>query len=143
MELGYRNGADRVDYPFQTRGDAFRFQQLLTGYRTVEQIESVACVVAYKKSWLRHHQYVGFGEIQLWQQAEEEELSNDSALPSLVSSLSSRQSFPNSSIHTHTDDGRSIVIVRRPQPPLLVAFLKDKDNDDRYTMLKVQSKYFT
>ncbi|KAM7197789.1 hypothetical protein V8F20_006462 [Naviculisporaceae sp. PSN 640] len=70
IEIAYGQGALRVDYPFGTRDDAFRFQEVLTGYVPVAHFDDITCVATYKAFRLRQPQYVGFGQVQLWKQVE-------------------------------------------------------------------------
>jgi len=68
IEIAFGQGALRVDYPFGTRDDVLRFQEVLTNYAPVEHFDDITCVVTYKGWRLRQPQYTGFGHIQLWKQ---------------------------------------------------------------------------
>jgi hypothetical protein len=152
VEVGYGRGTDRVDYPFRTRESAFRFQQLVTDYQPVQVFENVTCVVTYyRRLRIPLPQYVGTGHIQFWAEARHD--SNLPAVsPSPESSVSSQSSqttpraTSTASIHSlrpslvQTYSNRTVLVVRDPRPPLLVAFLKDRGGENEYTMLKMKSK---
>lgn len=70
VEIDYGQGSLRVDYPFGTRDDVFRFQEHLTGYVPVAHFNNITCVATYKAFRLRQPQYAGFGQVQLWKHAE-------------------------------------------------------------------------
>lgn len=143
VEVGYCKGAIRVDYPFKEREDAFRFQQLVTGYKPVEVFHDVAIQVTYMGCKLPLPRYVGFGQIQLWRDMDQKpDATSNDLLP--VSSRSSQSSQSADSIRrkptfVQTYGEKSVLVFQNPRPPLLVAFLKDEDNDEGYTMLKINS----
>jgi hypothetical protein len=145
VEVGFSQGAVRVDYAFRTSADAFRFQQLVTGYKPLDVFENISCVVTYKGWKLPQPQYVGSGSIQLWVDAEQcpatcvspassrsSQSSHGTARPS-IASIQSRSTL----VQTHAQ--KSVLVVQDPRPPLLVAFLKNKGIDEGYTMLKINS----
>lgn len=146
VEVAYGKGTVRVDYPFQTRADTFRFQKLLTGYKPVEAYDDIACFVTYKGWKLRQPQYTGRGGIQLWVDSEQtpttspassrsSQSSHNTARPS-IASIESTSTL----VQTHAE--KSVLVLQDPRPPLLVAFLKDKADEEGYTMLKINSICF-
>ncbi|RYP74153.1 hypothetical protein DL771_003211 [Monosporascus sp. 5C6A] len=143
VEVAYGKGTVRVDYPFRTRADAFRFQQLLTGYKPVEVYEDITCVVTYKGWKLPQPQYVGSGGIQLWVDSEQNSTTSPALSRSGQSSHGSTQpsiaSIQRTSTLVQRHAEKSVLVVQNPRPPLVVAFLKDKANDEGYTMLKMNS----
>lgn len=153
IEVGYGQGTDRVDYPFRSREAAFQFQQLLTGYRPVDVFEDLTCVVTYwKKFRIPLPQYAGAGQVQLWVEVEQEVGPNPNSLSPTSSRRSSQSSqsatrrpvsiasiqITSTLVQRHAD--RSVMVIQDPRPPLIVAFLKDRDSDDGYTMLQMKGK---
>jgi hypothetical protein len=146
VQVGFERGGIPQMYPFQTREDAFRFQQLVTRYEVIHRFENVRVTVAAKKRGrfslrLQQEQYVGTGEVQLWWP---EELSTGPAskhsspcsqLDGVVNGKSSPPSTRFTSFQPNQAKGNNVVVRRRPQPPLLVAFVRN-DVDDGYTMIK-------
>ncbi|KAK3368786.1 hypothetical protein B0H63DRAFT_81505 [Podospora didyma] len=113
VEVAYSRGALRVAYPFRSRSDALRFQQLLTGYEVVACFEDVTCTVRHKKPLtIRDPQYVGVGEIQLWRrprEVQQQQQNNGLAPLSPVSTGSS-----SSSSQQRTPTFATPPLLRRP-----------------------------
>jgi len=151
VRVGYFQGGVWDDYPFHTRDGAFKFQQLVTGYKPVETFENVTCLVTYKAGLsLRRPQYAGFGTVQVWREADKTPKVPVGGL-SMMSSRSSGSSqslgrptsiasIQSNSTLVQNYEGQSVLVVQKPRPPLLVAFLKDKSSDEAYASLKVDSK---
>ncbi|KAK4183372.1 hypothetical protein QBC35DRAFT_535784 [Podospora australis] len=155
VEVGYGQGTARVDYPFRSREGAFQFQQLLTGYKPVEVFEEVTCVVTYwKKFRIPLPQYAGTGQIQLWVEVEQEpgEQTSHSLSPTTTTSRRSSHSSQSTAkrplsiasiqttstlVQRHAE--RSVMVIQDPRPPLIAAFLKDRDREDGYTMLQMKA----
>ncbi|KAK4450196.1 hypothetical protein QBC34DRAFT_379396 [Podospora aff. communis PSN243] len=153
FQVTHIEGALINEYPFTTSDGALGFQQLVTGYKTVAMFDEVTCLATYKGGLsLRRPQYAGIGAIQIWWDAEEPKA--PSREPTLVSSGSSnssqRSGRPTSiaSIQTTSTlvqkyDGQPVLVVQKPRPPLLVAFLKNKGCGKAYATLKTDISSLT
>lgn len=153
VQVGYDQGDSPQTYPFRSRDDVYEFQKLLTTYEPVHNFENVRVCVTFKnkgKLRVRDSTYVGTGEIQLWKPEPKapvttpSSVSSDSTSGHLSHNSSTSTAFRRpmrlASIQTNPDTGDSVVVLNAPQPPLLVAFLKDEDDDGGYTMLKARGE---
>ncbi|KAK0619664.1 hypothetical protein B0T14DRAFT_603415 [Immersiella caudata] len=108
--------------------------------------EDVTCLATYKAGLsLRRPQYAGLGAVQIWWDADETKIpSGNLSLVSSRSSNSSQRSERPTSIASiqgtstlvQRYEGQPVLVVQKPKPPLLVAFLKNKGCGEAYTTLK-------
>ncbi|KAK0652711.1 hypothetical protein B0T16DRAFT_104721 [Cercophora newfieldiana] len=151
VRVGYVQGSVWTDYPFRSSEGAFRFQQLMTGYKVVGVYTDITCLATYKGGLtLRRPQYAGLGSAQIWwdvdktSQAQAGHLSMVSSRSSNSSQSSGRPtsiaSIQSTSTLVQKYDGQPVLVVQKPRPPLLVAFLKDKGSGEAYAALKADSK---
>jgi hypothetical protein len=149
VEVLFGRARSPATFAFSDRKQVFCLQRLLTGYRPATQhYENVQCCVTYKNKRVpvfgRDQHLQGEGEIQFWKwpKAETKSLSPISSHAPTLHSLSdqARPSLPDmvrqldvANVHTDHVRGRELLISRLDPPPLLVAFIRDKQG---YKMLK-------
>jgi hypothetical protein len=145
MQMFYSSGASQVDYPLQTRGDAFKLQKAFIEYETVAFSESVRCTPTYKKKGfaIRKGLCVSRGEIQLLEWPLPDSIPPSGTSPRLSGTIASTQSSSNLSRATQTFrdadprltsiseavSERTVVVTALPQSPLVMAFTQMTAND--------------
>jgi hypothetical protein len=145
-------------YRFRSREDVCKFQQFLTRQQPLHHFENVRVSVSFSRTGrLRNERYLGQGELQLWVPAAELQQSGSrvlSLVPSVSNlSLQSSHRAPSMTtiavhgavtVQTNPQTGTRVRVFSRlqgPQPPLLVALLRDDPKSGGgYTMLKARGK---
>ena len=149
VRIRYDDPPEIAEYAFWDRETVFRFQRLVTGYVPYAYCEDTCCDATIRESslWRSNTVYHGKGEIQLWCS---EELLARQVAPGACTTAS-LASFPRASISSgasaatstttmktiHSPSKNTTSYVSQDRPPLLVAFLRDKDG---FTMLRANSE---
>lgn len=144
------NGKSTLTYPL-TFKDALKLQRLITGYITVASSSNAECSVTYHenprlKYLQRAKSYPGYGAVQLWWPAGREGrsgLNSPTATSVAGSTMASGLTQPRGdivSISQH-ENGDQVIVGGLPNPAVLVAIVKGKDNS--YAVLKFNSKSWT
>lgn len=152
VQVLYYEGEQPVTYNLRERADAFEFQRLTTGFRTVEYFGQVSCTVVVRGRFGilgRDSELGGQGELQFWRPPEPDRVLNttDNLSPVSESSNSRRAGkghSPRTSIvdaqsdFALANDGTEVVISTPPPKPILMAFSQDHE---KRTMLMIDSEY--
>jgi hypothetical protein len=153
VEISTAAGACREEFHLQNRVDAFKLQSAFTGYGVLTlggEFTNVGLAVTYARRG-RRDQYVGEGQVQLWQWPIEDttsprrDQSEGPSSPSIpeMRSLSSESSSSLASLVTERMDSSvvenagGVLWAKLPPPPLLVGFTK---HENTYTMWQVDRK---
>jgi hypothetical protein len=155
VAVHYDQGGEQIVYEFQTKKAALDFQSLVTGYDVVEYRTNVELVAVHdheksKVPWYMSWKKVsskprlqGQGEIQIWSRRSQPggvrpsgTSRGETALrePSINTSASPEAGQADVITVMTNTNGQRIILATKPNPPLLVAFLRI---GEEYVMLKV------